>query len=223
MAPRYGAELPSDTIEPISWIEGVSEFTWYEQLAFGVVDFIETVPQTVAGLRTEIINQNKDALLYGFNYASNALSGRQNVYAPSSALFKSIEEKGITATGLSVAGGVVQGTVSPLKAFFSYKQDYREIGYSLAEMAAGYGAGKVIGRFSSGSALGAASHHQTKHLWERNPGDAMRSIEEALDIAESHGVYIPNDVTFKPISDQWLDARKREMLMLSMVTMKTYH
>jgi hypothetical protein len=50
----------------------------------------------------------------------------------------------------------------------------------------------------------------------------MRSIEEALDIAESHGVYIPDDVTFKPISDQWLDARKREVLMLSMVTMKTY-
>jgi hypothetical protein len=63
--PRYGAELPSDTIEPISWIEGVSEFTWYGQLASGAVDFIETVPQTVAGLRAEIINQNKDALLYG--------------------------------------------------------------------------------------------------------------------------------------------------------------
>lgn len=204
-APRYGAELPSDTIEPISWIEGVSEFTWYEQLAFGAVDFIETVPQPVAGLRTEIINQNKDALLYGFNYVSNALSGRQNAYAPSSALFKSIEEKGIAATGLSVAGGVVQGTVSPLKAFFSYKQDYREIGYSLAEMAAGYGAGKVIGRLSRGSVMGTASHHQTKHLWVDN-ADGARTIEQAIAITEQHGVYIPDDVRFRPISDEFLDS-----------------
>lgn len=39
----------------------------------------------------------------------------------------------------------------------------------------------------------------------------MRSIEEALDIAEGHGVYIPDGVTFKPISDQWLDSRKRDV------------
>lgn len=101
----------------------------------------------------------------------------------------------------------MQGTVSPLKAFFSYKQDYREIGYSLAEMAAGYGAGKVIGRLSPGSALGSASHHQTRNLWGRNADGARRSIDEALEIAESHGVDIPDDVRFISVPDAYLDAR----------------
>ncbi len=116
-APRYGAELPSDTIEPIGWIEGVSEFTWYEQLASGAIDFIETVPQPVAGLRTEIINQNKDALLYGLTMCPTPCRDVRMLMPHRAHCSKALKKKVLQQQDYPLRVGLCKVRSAPLKRF----------------------------------------------------------------------------------------------------------
>ena len=204
MPKDLGQAWASDSIESMNSWEDFATFYRAGQFMMGGYDFISSIPDSVNGFINEQVGQRKDLLMYSAYAVSNALNGQSYKYSPSSSLYSSIEDKGITATGLSIVGGVVQGAISPLKAFFSTKQDYREIGHSVIGMIAGYGAGRVIGRFTPSSVIGTASHHQTKHLWVENI-DGARTIDQAKAIAESHGVYIPDKVKFRPVSDEYLD------------------